>query len=106
MIRSGARGREPQGWSVAAARRDSSTAGALWLWVALPALLPDRMPLLLVLAGPIRWVVAGVALAAALPIGPRLIALIPAEPQMPGRKTVFVSSLVLYLFFGVNSSRD
>ncbi len=78
----------------------------LWLWVV-PYLpwLPDRMPLLLVLAGPIRWVVAGVALAGALPIGPRLIALIPAEPRMPGRKTVFVSSLALYLFFGVNSSR-
>ena len=39
----------------------------LWLWVV-PYLpwLPDRVPLLLVLAGPIRWVVAGVALAGAL----------------------------------------
>ncbi len=78
----------------------------LWLWVV-PYLpwLPDRMPLLLVLAGPIRWVVAGVALAGALSIGPRLNALIPAERRMPGRKAVFVSSLALYLFFGMNSSR-
>ena len=78
----------------------------LWLWVV-PYLpwLPDRVPLLLVLAGPIRWVVAGVALAGALPIGPRLIALIPAGLKTPGRTVIFVSSLVLYLFFGVNSSR-
>ena len=78
----------------------------LWLWIV-PYLpwLPDRVPLLLVLAGPIRWVVAGVALAGALPIGPRLIALVPAGPRMPGRRVVFVASLVLYLFFGVNSSR-
>jgi hypothetical protein len=78
----------------------------LWLWVV-PYLpwLPDRVPLLLVLAGPIRWVIAGVALAGALPIGSRVSALIPAERQMPARKSVFVASLALYLFFGMNSSR-
>ncbi len=38
-----------------------------WLW-ALPFLpwIPDRFPLVLVFAGPLRWVVAAVALAGAL----------------------------------------
>jgi len=78
----------------------------LWLWVV-PYLpwLPDRVPLLLVLAGPIRWAIVAVAVAGALRIGPRLVALIPAEPRMPGRRFVFVSSLALYVFFGVSSSR-
>ena len=78
----------------------------LWLW-AVPYVpwLPDRIPLLLVLAGPIRWVVAAVAGAAAVDrfvhVGPALETLWPRI----GRKTIFAVSLAVYATFGTLSVR-
>jgi hypothetical protein len=78
----------------------------LWLW-AVPYLpwLPDQLPLLLVLAGPLRWVIAGIALAlslhAALGVGDRAAAVLQIS-----RRTVFVTSLVIYLAFGLYSVRS
>jgi hypothetical protein len=85
----------------------------LWLWL-LPFLpwLPDRFPLLLVLAGPLRWVVAAVALAGAA----RQAALARAEfvdtawrhkpfPLKTARLAVFAGSLAVYLILGALHAR-
>jgi hypothetical protein len=69
-----------------ARRRSSVPFAVLWVWV-IPFLpwLADRIPLLLVLAGPIRWSFVIVALAAALGLsnrlGPLLDGLVP--PRRP-----------------------
>ena len=75
----------------------------LILWtLALPYLpwLPDRLPLLLVLAGPIRWVIVAVALVRLLLRWSR------ARDAMAsifaiGRRTVFAASLAVYVVFGL-----
>ena len=77
----------------------------LWLW-AVPFLpwLPDRLPLLLVLAGPGRWIVVGVAsLGLLLRVGAldRLSSLRLAL----GRRWIFAVSLLVYLVFGLGSAR-
>ena len=63
---------------------------------------PDRLPLLLVLAGPVRWVLAGGALLAA---GARLVP--PGQwswPTVrPGRRTAFAMALAVYLVSGYRS---
>jgi hypothetical protein len=72
-----------------------------WLW-AVPYLpwLPDRIPLLLMLTGPSKWLIAALAVAGA--VRPSL----PAGPvgwptfQLRDRAFVFASSLVLLLLFG------
>ncbi|MGE3956247.1 MAG: hypothetical protein AB7H96_05965 [Vicinamibacterales bacterium] len=73
----------------------------LWL-VAVPYLpwLPDRLPLLLVLGGPLRWVlVAGVGVRSFLLWrGDRPL---PDPGQYVGRRMVFAASLALYLVFGL-----
>ena len=75
----------------------------LWLWaVPYAPWLPDRMPALLVLAGPLRWlvVVAAGIVACGGRIGlPRSDAL-----PVPGRKTIFATSLALYLAAGLASA--
>lgn len=78
----------------------------LWLWVV-PYLpwLPDHVPLLLVLSGPVRWIVAGIAVAGAARIDERMVSVIEDEQHLPGRRWVFVLSLAVYLVFGLNSSR-
>jgi hypothetical protein len=79
----------------------------LWLW-ALPFLpwLPDRFPLLLILAGPIRWIVAAIAIAGVA----RQFVRTPASQDRiwpltilnltTVRMAVFGVSLVLYLILG------
>lgn len=77
---------------------------ALWAWTV-PFLpwVPDRFPLLLVLAGPVRWVIALAALAAMLA---RMTGVHrrrwPTWPSM-GRKTAFAIALVVYLLAGYRS---
>ena len=96
-----------------ASRRQNSTLVTslpplclLWVW-AVPYLpwLPDRLPLLLVLAGPVRWAVACAAMVWAAHAGGvwrwRGWGGLPA----PGRRTLFGLSLALYLLFGSLSSR-
>jgi hypothetical protein len=76
----------------------------LWLW-AVPFLpwLPDRTPILMVLAGPLRWL-AGLA---------ALIGVVSAwasvrtwrVPRVPlsNRRAIFLASLIFYLAFGLRS---
>jgi hypothetical protein len=77
----------------------------LWAW-AIPYLpwIPDRLPLLLVLAGPLRWVIAVAALAHALS-RVRLTSWSAFVPRID-RRTVFALSLVIYSGFGVYSARQ
>jgi hypothetical protein len=76
---------------------------ALWLWT-LPFLpwIADRIPLLLLLAGPLRWLVAG---SAAGLVTVRWFA--PALRELPrrlGHRSVFAASLAVYLSFGMASA--
>ncbi|MGC4085758.1 MAG: hypothetical protein QM736_27435 [Vicinamibacterales bacterium] len=74
---------------------------ALWLFVV-PYLpwVGDRLPLLLLLAGPVRWVIAGAAVVRAVLVwcGHGGVSSIVARI---GRRTVFAISLTLYLTFGL-----
>lgn len=79
----------------------------LWLWIV-PYLpwIPDRLPLLLVLDGPLRWVILTVAIAGVVR------ARRPGWPfrggvtsWRPGRSLVFGASLAAYLLFGSLSAR-
>jgi hypothetical protein len=78
----------------------------LWLW-SVPYLpwLPDRIPLLLVLAGPIRWAIATYAVAAAAGIVARLDTLARDVAPRTGRRLVFAISLAVYLAAGTYSAR-
>src|SRR5439155_17576186 len=74
----------------------------LWAWVVQDApWLPDRLPLLLVLAGPLRWAVAPAAIAGLVF---RRVPVIDWT-KTPRRRTVFAASLILYLIFGLRSAR-
>ena len=77
-------------------------ASLLWLWT-LPFLprLAEQWPLLLVLATPARWLIAGAAAA---------IMAVRAAPsgqatrwRLPGRSTAFAIALALYIFCGFRS---
>jgi hypothetical protein len=90
----------------ARARRATAIAPLLGLFLcAVPYLpwLPDRVPVLLVLAGPCKWVViAGVVLAS----GWRFAGASRQAPRWlvaPDRRLVFAVSLVVYLAFGLRS---
>jgi hypothetical protein len=77
----------------------------LWLW-ALPYLpwLPDRLPVLLILAGPARWAVVVVA---ALAVLRRLAAkLYPAVEWLGTRTALFAVALVCYSAFGLLNARE
>jgi hypothetical protein len=89
---------------------------AMWLWLV-PYLpwLPDRWPLLLLLAGPLRWaialaVVAMAASALRITSGPSDAGTIvrPGEETRPLRSpaawVIFAISLALYLFFGLHAA--
>ncbi|MGE3176266.1 MAG: hypothetical protein AB7O32_02250, partial [Vicinamibacterales bacterium] len=71
----------------------------LWVWtVPYWPWVPDRLPLLVALAGPVRWGFA------ALAVGGMAARLCPAWPRIgwrPGRGTVFAVSLALYSGFGL-----
>jgi hypothetical protein len=85
----------------------------LWLW-ALPFLpgIPDRFPLLLIFAGPLRWLVAAVGIVGTLR-GLRRQPTGSAEPirhdkpfnVRTARIAVFVGSLALYLTLGALHAR-
>ena len=75
-----------------------------WLWtVPYWPWLPDRAPVLLVLAGPLRWVIAGAAIAGSIGMWAQsrewhatiLIG------RRPTRAAVFVVTLALYVFLGL-----
>jgi hypothetical protein len=79
----------------------------LWLWVV-PFLpwLADRLPLLLVLSGPIRWAIACVVLVWVLDrAAGRAVSAALAAVRLPEgrvlRRTVFVASLSCYLALGL-----
>jgi hypothetical protein len=75
----------------------------LILWAfAIPYLpwLPDRLPLLLVLAGPIRWVLAAIALLRVAQQGVGTSGVEWAFARV-GRRTVFAVSLAVYVVFGL-----
>lgn len=74
----------------------------LWVWtVPYWPWLPDRLPLLVALAGPMRWVFATLAIL-------NMAGRIAAAPWRvwslrPGRRTIFAVSLVIYLWFGLRA---
>lgn len=75
------------------------------LWaLAVPFLpwVPDRVPLLLVLAGPLKWLVIGTAVVRAVMASRGVRAWLAARP-LPGRRAVFGVSLVIYLGLGLYS---
>ena len=77
---------------------------AVWAW-GVPFLpwLPDRFPLLLMLAGPLRWLIAAAAaIAVLIRIASAREWRAPALPRI-GRKTVFALSLTVYLCAGYRS---
>jgi hypothetical protein len=93
----------------AAAQRSSrarivAPLSILWLW-AVPFLpwLPDRAPILMVLAGPLRWL-AGLAAVIGVVSACASIRAWPV-PRVPplNRRAIFLASLILYLAFGWRS---
>ena len=87
---------------LAAVSQVSAPLAVLWLW-ALPYLpwLSDQLPLLLVLAGPSRWIVVAVALvgcALAAVTGPRAETF--QRISLPGHRAVFGITLALLLTVG------
>lgn len=76
------------------------------LWVAAVPYLPwvaDRLPLLLVLAGPLQWLLTVVAAVRAL-LGREEVASVLARVVSVGRRSVFAISLAVYLVFGLLSA--
>jgi hypothetical protein len=78
---------------------------ALWVVPYLPWL-PDRAPLLLVLAGPLRWVVAACAAAGVVLAWKPQIADALSWIAAPRRLTVFLVSFALYATLGLRSARE
>ena len=99
----------------------ATQACLLWLW-AVPYLpwLPDRLPLLLFLAGPVRWIVAGGAAVAAVRCMGRTEVLryfiggTEVPPCAPGgtrvppyfRIVIFAAGLILYAGLGLMNARS
>jgi hypothetical protein len=76
----------------------------LWLWtVPYWPVIPDRLPLLVVLAGPLRWGFAVLALGGVLMRAVPLPSLV--NRPLPGRRAVFGLSLALYVALAVLSLR-
>ena len=73
----------------------------LWLW-GIPYLpwLPTEVPLVLMLAGPMRWMVAALALVGCVAVGVETGQLRPGMFRWPGRGFVFAASLVVFLGVG------
>jgi hypothetical protein len=73
----------------------------MWLWtVPYWPWLPDRAPVLLILAGPLRWLIAVAAIAGALGVWIQSRGWQPALPR-PRRGGVFVTTLALYACLGL-----
>jgi hypothetical protein len=77
----------------------------LWVWTV-PYLpwLPDRMPVLLALAGPLRWGLAALAVCGCALAVIRLRRPVREAPALPGRRALFAISLAIYLGFGLWSA--
>ena len=77
----------------------------LWLWT-IPYLpwLPDRAPVLLALAGPLRWGVAAFALCGCLWTAIASIGAPSRAFALPGRRTLLIVSFALYVTFGHRSA--
>jgi hypothetical protein len=93
----------------AAAQRSSrarivAPLSILWLW-AVPFLpwLPDRAPILLVLAGPLRWLVGLAAVIGAVSAWASIRTWRVPRVPLPNRRAIFVGSLILYLAFGLRA---
>ena len=73
----------------------------LFLW-GLPYLpwLPDAIPLVLILAGPVRWVVLGVAILGCVLAVPTSGLVGALQFRLPGPRAVFVISMLLFLALG------
>lgn len=84
--------------------RDMAPLSLLWLWTV-PFLpwLPDRLPLLLVLGGPIRWILLAVALVL---LCRRFLPVDSLTTWLAGlsRRAIFAISLVVYVGFGAYSA--
>lgn len=80
---------------------------ALLLTWAVPLLpwLPDRAPLLLLLAGPLRWTVAAAAIAAVAMPWIRSLAAMVARARVP-RTEIFIVSFIFYTILGLQFARD
>lgn len=78
----------------------------LWLW-GVPYLpwMSDQLPLLLVLGGPVRWVIAAAALTLALARSMSPRTWLSTAPRL-GRRTAFAVSLALYVIFGLYSAQS
>jgi hypothetical protein len=92
-----------RGGSFDALARMVAPLGLLLAWIV-PYLpwLPDRAPLLLVLAGPLRWAVAAVALVATIAgcLSPLTSSRF-ARPLVASRTVVFAVSLIVYVTLGL-----
>jgi hypothetical protein len=79
----------------------------LWLW-GVPFLpwLPDRLPLLLVLAGPLRWIVLAAAVLGAIAGSGGLGGWPHVGGRLPGRRTALIASFAIYLGLGLLSARQ
>jgi len=76
----------------------------LWLVPYLPWL-PDRAPLLLIFAGPLRWAVAAIAIGGAL--REPIVAVGRAFASWtPSRAVIFVVSVAIYAGFGLHYARE
>jgi hypothetical protein len=76
---------------------------ALWLWtVPFLPLVPDHLPLLLVLAGPLRWLLAAAAAATTI-VRLGMLTSLRWPAVSLGRKTAFACALAVYLFAGYRS---
>ena len=77
----------------------------LFFW-ALPFLpvIPEHLPLLLVLGGPVRWVMAALACLGCVLVAAGERRAAPSFPW-PGARAVFVTSLVLFIALGVHTKR-
>jgi hypothetical protein len=78
--------------------------GILWLWT-LPYVpwLPDHLPALVALAGPVRWLIAGVAVGGVAAFWARSCGWHLPTSSRFGRPAVFLLSLALYAVLGLRS---
>ncbi len=81
----------------------------LWLWLwAVPYIpwLPDRAPLLLILAGPTRWATAAIAATGVLFTWKPAVFDTLARAVKPSRSVVLLVSFAVYATLGLRSARD
>lgn len=79
----------------------------LWVVPFLP-ILPDHFPLMLALAGPLRWLVAGLALfgCVVVAIREKLLWVPSVPPVLPGPRWIFLLSILIFLAAGTQVHRS